>query len=199
MSNVSDPTLLEVSLEHTLDINTWGVRQWSCYVIIKQTTEIQMRFIWGKMAEHEHISWSDWRVGSSWGLGLSACRAGREILCSLPAKGSQGLFPSSLWLEGMKINRRPLHWGVHGTPSNCLPSLPQLADDQGLVLMTTVAMPVFSKQNETVSICHASDLVLGGLVLGYSAAMLCKLWWLLSLPKDTVCEFLPLISPYCEG
>lgn len=27
----------------------------------------------------------------------------------------------------------------------------QLADDQGLVLMTTVAMPVFSKQNETVS------------------------------------------------
>lgn len=27
----------------------------------------------------------------------------------------------------------------------------QLADDQGRVLMTTVAMPVFSKQNETVS------------------------------------------------
>lgn len=27
----------------------------------------------------------------------------------------------------------------------------QLADDQGMVLMTTVAMPVFSKENETVS------------------------------------------------
>lgn len=99
----------------------------------------------------------------------------------------------------MKANRRPLHGGVHGTPSNRLPSLPQLADDQGLVLMTTVAMPVFSKQNETVSICRASDLVLGGLFLGYSAYVLCKFRWLLSLPKGTVHEFLPLSSPCCEG
>lgn len=99
----------------------------------------------------------------------------------------------------MKVNRRPLHGGVHGTPSNRLPSLPQLADDQGLVLMTTVAMPVFSKQNETVSICRASGLLLGGLFLGCSASALCKFRWLLSLPKGTARAFLPLISPYCEG
>lgn len=34
---------------------------------------------------------------------------------------------------------------------NTLPQAQKLADDQGLVLMTTVAMPVFSKQNETRS------------------------------------------------
>lgn len=38
----------------------------------------------------------------------------------------------------------------------------QLADEQGLILMTTVAMPVFSKQNETVS-TEASRPMLGGL------------------------------------
>lgn len=27
MSAVSDPTLLEVSLEHTLDLKAWGVKQ----------------------------------------------------------------------------------------------------------------------------------------------------------------------------
>jgi hypothetical protein len=48
--------------------------------------------------------------------------------------------PGGLWLEAFS-----------GCPITAFSVSIQLADDQGLVLMTTVAMPVFSKQNETVS------------------------------------------------
>ncbi|OBS57476.1 hypothetical protein A6R68_11398 [Neotoma lepida] len=52
-----------------------------------------------------------------------------------------------------------MHWSMGGLcteastvyPVTVFPLSTQLADDQGLVLMTTVAMPVFSKQNETRS------------------------------------------------
>uniref|UniRef100_A0A8C5JDG1 VWFA domain-containing protein n=1 Tax=Junco hyemalis TaxID=40217 RepID=A0A8C5JDG1_JUNHY len=72
-----------------------------------------------------------------------------------------------------------------------LPQAQKLADDQGLVLMTTVAMPVFSKQNETRS---------KGILLGVVGTDVPVKELLKTIPKYKVIhKWSPLFHPFSSG
>ncbi|KFO25178.1 Voltage-dependent calcium channel subunit alpha-2/delta-3 [Fukomys damarensis] len=73
-------------------------------------------------------------------------RLARPILVPVNSAASLGLS-----LDSVAYELYDLEDGEPGDQPSLSPSVSQLADDQGLVLMTTVAMPVFSKQNETRS------------------------------------------------
>lgn len=153
MSEVSDLALSEVSLEHTLNIKCLGSKtvKLMCYNKTHHWNPNEVHLRQNSWTQMHQLVWLTGRV-SSWVLGLSTCWSGRAILHFLPAKGSWRLFLSNTLLQ-----RMPWSTGGLGTevstayPVTAFPLSTQLADDQGLVLMTTVAMPVFSKQNETVS------------------------------------------------
>ncbi|EHB00382.1 Voltage-dependent calcium channel subunit alpha-2/delta-3 [Heterocephalus glaber] len=82
------------------------------------------------------------------GQGCCSSRRRREI----GARTCAGLFSAALSRTGCDCHRADLQpCGSRAFSVTSFSLSVQLADDQGLVLMTTVAMPVFSKQNETRS------------------------------------------------